>query len=531
MSFRKINELRHEGRLEEAKAMADEALEKDADNIWNKRAASWVNYEYLKKFSQPEDYLAFKENLLKIQNLQLPEDDKMVFDKSAWQIGSIVFKLQKQENVDYGKIDELFEIIKDFQFTKPSEGYTFIYKAFHKGYKNWSNYLTFADWWNFENFRSVDFLKEEFNERKIMAIAEQAYIAYSKKLLEEIKYSNDNEKSSNHLNDKVDIYIEELNSIIESRPNYTYLPYYKAKLLMENGDDEILSSSFLSFAQEKVNEFWLWDLMADIYYEDQNVQFAYFCKALSLKTKEGFLVKLREKFSKLLIHFNMLSEAKAEIKLAIEAREKNGWNLTNNLKKWMNEDWYINTQENNGNQKLYAKYADKAENLIYKNLPERLIAIEFVNTNKKIANYIIDKDNHGFFKYEGKIKSPKVGEIYYVRFRNETNGHNFIYTAKKAKDEAVLKEISGIGPKTAQRLILELQNKLEDFAYLQNKNNQFGAAGAAADKDRQDVIDALTALGYKISEINRALREVEFKDELNVSEKIKITLSQLGKER
>ncbi|MFP4371403.1 MAG: Holliday junction branch migration protein RuvA [Halanaerobium sp.] len=99
------------------------------------------------------------------------------------------------------------------------------------------------------------------------------------------------------------------------------------------------------------------------------------------------------------------------------------------------------------------------------------------------------------------------------------------------KNEGVLKEISGIGPKTAQRLILELQNKLEDFAYLQNKNNKFGAAGAAADEDRQDVIDALTALGYKISEINRALREVEFRDGLNVSEKIKVTLSQLGKER
>jgi len=104
-------------------------------------------------------------------------------------------------------------------------------------------------------------------------------------------------------------------------------------------------------------------------------------------------------------------------------------------------------------------------------------------------------------------------------------------SAVMQKNEGVLKEISGIGPKTAQRLILELQNKLEDFAYLQNKNNQFGAAGAAADEDRQDVIDALTALGYKISEINRALREVEFEDELNVSEKIKITLSQLGKER
>jgi Holliday junction DNA helicase RuvA len=98
------------------------------------------------------------------------------------------------------------------------------------------------------------------------------------------------------------------------------------------------------------------------------------------------------------------------------------------------------------------------------------------------------------------------------------------------KDEQVLKEISGIGPKTAQRLILELQGKLEDFAYLQNINAAESET-TNIDEDRQDVVDALTALGYKISEINRALREVEFKDQQNVSEKIRLVLSHLGKER
>ena len=98
------------------------------------------------------------------------------------------------------------------------------------------------------------------------------------------------------------------------------------------------------------------------------------------------------------------------------------------------------------------------------------------------------------------------------------------------KNEQVLKEISGIGPKTAQRLILELQGKLEDFAHLQNINDSKTEVNNI-DKDRQDVVDALTALGYKITEINKALREVEFKKSLNVSEKIRLVLSHLGKER
>jgi len=185
MSFKEIKELRQAGKLDEALQMANQALETEPENIWNKRAAAWVYYDFLKKNAQPASFEVFKENLIKIKDLQLPEDEKMVFDNCAWQIGSLVFGLQKAEHVDYAKINELFEIIKDFHFTKPSEAYSFIYKAFHKGYQNWSNYLTFADWWNFDNLRSEDYLKEEFKGKKMMSIAEQAFIAYSKKLLEE----------------------------------------------------------------------------------------------------------------------------------------------------------------------------------------------------------------------------------------------------------------------------------------------------------------------------------------------------------
>lgn len=98
------------------------------------------------------------------------------------------------------------------------------------------------------------------------------------------------------------------------------------------------------------------------------------------------------------------------------------------------------------------------------------------------------------------------------------------------EDELVLKEISGIGPKTAQRLILELQSKLEDFTYLKTKNQEKDNT-AAINEDRQDVVDALTALGYKISEINKALRKISFEEDIGVSEKIRQVLSYLGKER
>ena len=231
MSFKSIQELRKSGKLEEALQLSKEVLASDSDNIWNKRGAAWVYYEYLKKYSEPKFYDDFKFTLDQLQKLGLPEDDKMVFDNSTWQIGKILFGLQKEEPVNYTKINELFQIVQSFHFTKPSESYTFLYKAFHKGYNNWSNYLSFADWWSFENFLPENYLEEEYNGRKSMAIVEQAYIAYSKKLLEGDavdSYGQQRELDNNKINE----FLPTLSVIIDQHPEYKFLSYFKAKLLL-----------------------------------------------------------------------------------------------------------------------------------------------------------------------------------------------------------------------------------------------------------------------------------------------------------
>jgi tetratricopeptide (TPR) repeat protein len=149
MSFKEIKELRQAGKLDEALQMANQALESEPENIWNKRAAAWVYYDFLKQHTQLESYDSFKEYLIKIKELQLPQDEKMVFDNCAYQIGKLVSKLTtsnfKSSSAEISLVDllggiqkkktELFQIISHFAFTKPSAGYSFIYKAFNKEYE------------------------------------------------------------------------------------------------------------------------------------------------------------------------------------------------------------------------------------------------------------------------------------------------------------------------------------------------------------------------------------------------------------
>jgi hypothetical protein len=446
MSFKEIKELRQAGKLDEALQMANQALEVEPENIWNKRAAAWVYYDYLKKYAQPESFDLFKENSIKIKDLQLPEDEKMVFDNCAWQIGSLVFSLQKTEQVDFGKINELFELVRTFHFTKPSEAYSFIYKAFHKGYQNWSGYLTFADWWNFENLRSEDYIKEDFNGKKMMSIAEQAYIAYAKKLLEGTPLDPFGQQKVID-KDKIQSFLPKLDYLIEKHPDYQYPPYFKAKLLLALGNDGNVLSAFLPFAKQKRNDFWVWELMAEIFLEDQEIQFACYCKALSLKTPEDFLIKLRQSFAEMLIQKRMFTEAKTEIQKVVSTREKHQWKIPNQIMQWTEMEWYKSANSKRDNSDLYLSHLKQAEELLFQDIPEELIVVEFVNENKSMLSFVKDKQKHGFFNYSGKLIKPQIGDLLKVRFSGA--GQDGFYKVLRAEKAAsnyetdALKEFEG----------------------------------------------------------------------------------------
>lgn len=447
MSFKEIKELRQAGQLDEALEMANQALATESDNIWNKRAAAWVYYDYLKMYCQPDSFDAFKENLIKIKDLQLPEDEKMVFDNCAWQIGKILFAIQNTEPIDYGKINEVFDIITGFHFSKPSEGYSFLYKAFHKGYHNWLKYLEFADWWNFENFRSEDFLQEEFKDKKMMAIAEQAFIAYSKKLLEgEPIDSYGQERKIDR--EKIQAFLPSLNKVIETQPDYQYPPYFKAKFLLALGDEQNVLAAFLPFAKQKRNDFWVWELMAEIFTEDKDVQFACYCKALSLRTPEDFLVKTRQTFAGLLVEKKLYNEAKTEIEKVIITRSKNQWKLSNQIVGWTGQDWYKSATTKKDNKDLYSNHESTAEEILFQDIPEEIIAVEFVNENKNMLNFVKNKQNNGFFNYSGQLYKPQIGDILKVRF--DGSGRDGFYKILTAKiDESnpaieAIKEFEGV---------------------------------------------------------------------------------------
>ncbi|WP_405291023.1 DUF7017 domain-containing protein [Algibacter sp. Ld11] len=414
MPAKEIKELRQSGRLDEALAMAHEELNAQPDNIWGKRNISWVYYAFLKKHVQESNFEGFIENLLKIKVLNLPEEEVMIFDTTAFQIGSMLFKIQSLESVDYSKVNQVFDIIKEFHFTKPSDSYSVLMKAFQKGAQNWSRFIEFSEWWGLENFNGSDFQTEEYNGRQLSALVDKVYGSYSKKLIEgehidafgAIKKVN---------KEKVQQFLPYLDRIIDKHPDYNYLPYYKAQMLLKLGNKDNVLAAFLPFAKQKQNDFWVWGLMAEIFKDDKELEFACYCKALSLKTPNEFLIKTRQVFAKLLVDRKLYAEAKTEIKLIIAVRKDKGWKIPNDIVTWTECSWYVEAKETLNNKEFYAKHVKKAEELLFKDLPEHLVAVEFVNSDRNILNFVKDELFHGFFNYEGMVKNLKIGDVLKVR--------------------------------------------------------------------------------------------------------------------
>ena len=92
-------------------------------------------------------------------------------------------------------------------------------------------------------------------------------------------------------------------------------------------------------------------------------------------------------------------------------------------------------------------------------------------------------------------------------------------------DVNTLKKLQGIGPKTAQRIILELKDKIKTEEAIENQENTIKQE-EQIQKDMEELIQALQVLGYRRYEINNILPKIK---EETLEDRIKEALKYLAR--
>jgi hypothetical protein len=206
--------------------------------------------------------------------------------------------------------------------------------------------------------------------------------------------------------------------------------------------------SLLPFAKKKRNDFWVWEILAEAFSGDPEKVFACYCKALSCKSPNEMLVSLRQKMARLLISRKLYNDARTEIDLLVNARTEHGFKMPAEVINWKTMDWYRKAVPSKSNFGFYKAFIPIAEALLFSDVPEESVIVEFINSDKKILNFIATENKFGFFKYDRFFSDVKVGDTLKVRFQGGSNeGIHFLYTAIKFDDKIFknqfIKEVSG----------------------------------------------------------------------------------------
>lgn len=441
MAATEVLQLRKSGKLDEAMTLIRDLLVNEPGNIWNKRAAAWVHYDYLKLNANSDSRDKFLEHLNAIKALELQESEEMIFNQLAYQISRFLhsFPLDVNHKQSLIDLDDVWATVSAFPIKRPSKEYSVILSSFQRFNKGWIGYAVFAREWGLDNFMPEDYQAEVFKDKKMMPLAEQVYSAYAKWVLKPCRTEGEllgikfwAEQSPKMNLDKHPELIARMQKLVSEHPEYDYPRYYLAQLLMLRDEDRSQAWEVLKpFAIKKSTEFWVWELIGHIHSDQPDLKLACLCKAMTSGGKPEFLVGVQLELITALVKQSLFREAKIELQKNISVRERFGWSVSKAVTELAAQDWFKATEAKGTTDAYLREMAAPAETLLLEGIEETTVVLVNVNTEKDTASFVADGDRQGFFRTKKLIREPKAGLCYRVKMKPDGDkGFHKLFSAK-----------------------------------------------------------------------------------------------------
>lgn len=390
------------GHVQEAYDLAKADLVAKPADIWSQRAVGWALYYMIKADSDIGNYASLLEHIddLKTLNLLTITNDSMMFDNVQFQIASFIKNHIFLTDIEASsKLTALFSRLKDYDF-KPSIGHSFLLQTILK-FENWPEIADFFNWWNLDNLTQENYTPY-INQKgqKIMTLAERAFIANSKALLK--------------LNDlgRIEVFLPKLDNLMNNHKEMMYPGYFYGKLLLALGSnsDEALNV-IIPFARKKATEFWVWQLLSDVFTNDDEKQLACLLRAVHAKTQESFLGKVHIKLATLYIKKGLLNSARYHIDAVTRCYASQGWRLPNEIDCWIHQPWLNSATPDNKDPIDYKSITDA---ILCDGAEECIAVVTYVDPNSHKSFVIFGKEKRTVQKFRFKVHIGKTLKLHYI---------------------------------------------------------------------------------------------------------------------
>lgn len=415
-TVKEITTMCKSGNISAAYEQAKSDLNANPLGVWEQRGLGWTLYYIIKSDVEQNNYDALLAHLDELNNLEqlTVANDSLIFDNVIFKIGEFIKNCIDLDDVDSPvKLSAIFSRLKNYTFN-PSRGYSFLLQGFLK-FESWGELADFFDWWNLDNLSQEDYTPfVTQNGRQIMALAERAFIAYSKALL--------------RLNDtaRIEEFLPRMDALMDSHPEMTYPGYFYGKLLMAlGGDKDEALKVLVPFARRKATEFWVWQLISDVYSSEPEMQRACLLRSVNSRTKEAFLGKVRIKLANLYIQLGQYDKARFHIDAVTRCYASNGWRLPNEIDLWMRQPW-INFATPDGTDSL--DYMTLTNQILCNGSEEAVAIVTYVDPNSHRASLIYGNKKRMGQKLRFKVNP---GDVLKINFINDSDGKAKVINASK----------------------------------------------------------------------------------------------------
>jgi|GEM_PF-325031 len=278
----------------------------------------------------------------------------------GWEYFRMASNFLKQEPPNVGAVKSFLNRYLKLNIERPSMLHSSILSIADKLAKDEHlDMSSFGRIWGLNNFRSEDYERYETDDGKSFSSL------IEKVLLHATKHALNKQKL-----DELHYLEPYLKPLLDSFHDNLWLKLNYARMLTRIGRSQEAVSFGIEVVKSKPNDFWTWDLLGEIYRSiSPDVEFACYCKALLCSKDVKFTSKVKIKLAEMLIQKNEFEAAKHELDAIIQYKTQNGQKISEQLTQFQNDSWYLNTEKTHSNKEIYLKYAPKAEELLFNNLP------------------------------------------------------------------------------------------------------------------------------------------------------------------
>jgi tetratricopeptide (TPR) repeat protein len=353
MTFQEINNLRKQGKLEEAYRLAREALQNAPDDLWLNRAMGWVLYDLIKR---------------ELQTVSDDEEDGIGADSAS-------------SNLNFGRIQRYFAEYQRLQLPSDdtwirSQMLRLAAKAQKAG---WQGFLEFVEWWGLEHLTENDWQPYHTDDgRELPSLALSAFYGLGRAL-----------KSLDRQDSRVGWIYEWLQEAQRRYPNDQWLVRSSALALAKLGRLDEAREAMRQVLRKNSREWWRWKDMAELL-ETSNPEQAIMCyyRACALERDKTKLVGVYVRLAQLLAQQSRFAEAAWCAKTARDTRESKGWKIPQELQELVDSDWFAQHKDAPKPRVSTERFAM----LFVKGIPEKSVQLKRAvlnhhNTEKGIAYF------------------------------------------------------------------------------------------------------------------------------------------------